>query len=171
MAMDLCAELTLRLVRLAQEHNNPRSVLARWFFFPEYRPVWWEEARDALTAAPKPLVVAPLLEPGALALWSIVELAPHAREKLERAFANQAEYFDEKLRLLGLADEDSVSLHTPAGEFALAVAEFRHWVSDYSVAVGVSVAASAPRAARLVVRPPGGGRPLGLAEDAIRSAR
>ena len=168
--MDGCAELTLRLVRLAQEHNNPRSVLAQWFFFPEYRAIWWDEARDTLTAAAKPLLVAPLLEPGALALWSVADMAPGARQKVERAFANQAEFYDEKMRVLGLTDDASISLNTPAGEFALTVAEFRRWHEEYSLAIGVGITAAPRGGAHLTIRPAGGGRPLGLAEGSARSA-
>jgi len=161
--MDACAELTLRIVRLVQEHHNPRSSLAYWFFFPEFRKATWTEAREILTAAPKPLLVAPLMESGALATWSISRLESDQRVAAEQQFANQQEYFSEKLRPLQLGDADSIRLDTPAGNLDLLLPDFQRWVRDYAISVGISVNRdSDSRVGRLIIRPPGGGRPLGM---------
>ena len=111
-----------------------------------------------LAAAPKPLIVAPLLEPGWIAFWNATELEPRAVEILEREFANQRAYFAEKLEQLHLRDDDCVE--TPDGEFQLPVSDFRRWANEYTVSVGVGMCQS-PRAnsGRILLRPPGGGGP------------
>jgi hypothetical protein len=162
--MDACAELTLRIIRLAQEHDNLTRTSVDWHFFPGERHAPWAAARDILSATAKPAIVAALVEPGALAVWSVGEMHPPERESCERAFANQIAYFGEKLRLLGLDDGGSIALTTPAGEFTMTVADFRRWMSEYAISVGVSLdRSSVPGTGRILVRPPGGGRrPIGM---------
>jgi hypothetical protein len=164
--MDVCAELTLRIIRLVQEHDDLTRTSVKWHFFPGERHAPWAAARDILSARPKPVIVAALVEPGALALWSVGALHSPERESCERAFASQIAYFGEKLRVLGLEDADAMSLTTPAGELAMTVADFRRWMSEYAVSVGVSLdRSSTSRSGRVVIRPPGGGRPWFGVED------
>ena len=158
-AADTCAELTLRILRAGQEALNPLSSMIDWIFFPEGKHTTWSEAREILAAASKPLIVAPLLESGSLAIWSASAL-PKQRASLERDFANQRQYFNEKLAVLGLSDSDFVE--TPDGGFTVTVAEFRRWATEYAVHVAIGMIASTVlRTARLTIRPPGGGRPIG----------
>lgn len=170
--MDVCAELTLRIIRLVQEHDLLNRSSVGWHFFPGYRHAPWSTARDILAAAPKPLIVAALVEPGALAMWSVGEMRPsEERDSCEHAFANQCAYFDEKLRLLGLGDGDAIALRTPAGEFMMTVADFRRWMSEYALSVGLSLESSAVGAGRIIVRLPGGGRPPLGVESAAGPSR
>jgi len=158
--MDTCAELTLRLVRAGQEALSPRSSMVDWVFFPEHQHATWAHAREILATADKPLIVAPLLESGSVAIWSISALQPQHRAALEREFANQCQYLNEKLAALALEDTDRIE--TPDGEFALTVAEFRQWATQYAVFVGIGMTASpVARRGRILIRPPGGGRPVG----------
>ena len=77
---------------------------------------------------------------------------------MDREFANQREYFSEKLRALGLADDACVE--TPDGEFRMSVIDFRRWAAEYTVTVGVGMGRSPqPNTGRMVVRLPGGGGP------------
>lgn len=166
--MDVCAELTLRLVRAGQEALSPCSSMVDWDFFPEHRHATWSQAREILTGAAKPLIVAPLLESGSAAIWSVGALQPQRRTVFEREFANQSEYFNEKLAALGLDDTDQIE--TPDGTFTLTVAEFRQWATQYTVLVGISVTATpVARRGRILIRPPGGGRPpVGWTESGER---
>jgi hypothetical protein len=161
--MDACAELTLRLVRAAQESLNPVSSMVDWVFLPEHQRATWSQAREILTGAAKPLIVAPMLESGSLAIWSIGALEPQHRTTCEREFANQCQYFNEKLAALALDDADQIE--TPDETFALAVAEFRQWATQYAVFVGISMTATpVAHRGRILIRPPGGGRPIGWIE-------
>jgi hypothetical protein len=158
--MDVCAELTLRLVRAAQEALNPLSSMLDWVFFPEHQHATWSQAREILAEAPKPLIVAPMLESGSVAIWSVSALQPQHRTVSEREFANQCEYFNEKLTAFALDDTDQVE--TPDGTFTITVAEFREWATQYAVFIGISMTATPmARRCRILVRPPGGGRPVG----------
>jgi hypothetical protein len=161
--MDACAELTLRLVRAGQEALNPRSSMLDWVFFPEHQHATWSQAREILTGAAKPLIVAPLLESGSVAIWSVGAIQPQHRAALEREFANQCQYFNEKLAALALDDTDQIE--TPDGSFTLSVAELRRWATEYTVPVGIGMTASpVARRGRILIRPPGGGRPVGWIE-------
>jgi hypothetical protein len=158
--MDTRAELTLRLVRAGQEALSPLSSMVDWDFYPEHQHATWAHAREILATAEKPLIVAPLLESGSVAIWSISALQPEHRIASEREFANQCQYLNEKLAALALEDTDHVE--TPDGEFSLTVAEFRQWATQYAVFVGIGMTASPVAGrARILVRPPGGGRPVG----------
>ena len=159
--MDLCAELTLRASRLLQEHRGPESSFAFWYFLPEFHRTGWAEARMLLANAPKPLLVSPLVEPGMLATWRLDVMGPGLRPASDHHAANQVEYYEAKLKAVGLDDGCSVELRTPSGELSLPVPEFRRWYHEYLFA-GVSVAKTVdPRIGRLLLHPPGGGRPIG----------
>jgi hypothetical protein len=159
----MCAEFTLRLVRVAQEALNPLSSMRDWIFFPEHQHATWAQAREVLTQSKKPLIVAPLLESGAVAVWSIDSLQPQDRAPLEREFANQCKYFNEKLAAFGLGGSDQIE--TPDGAFRVTAGELRQWATQYTVPVGIGMTASqAGRGGRILIRPPGGGRPVGLVD-------
>jgi hypothetical protein len=156
--MDACAELTLRLVRAGQEALNPCSSMVDWDFFPEHRHATWSQAREILAGAAKPIIVAPLLESGSVAIWSAGALEPQHSTVFEREFANQCEYFNKKLAAFALDDTDQVE--TPDGAFTITVAEFRQWATQYTVLVGISITATpVAHRCRVLIRPPGGGRP------------
>ncbi len=159
--MDTCAELTLRLVRAGQEALDPRSSMVDWDFYPEHHHATWSQAREILKEAAKPLIVAPLLESGSVAIWSVGALDPKHRAKMEHEFANQCRYLNQKLEMLALGDSDWIE--TPDGAFTLTVAEFKQWATEYTILVGIGMGASpVARRGRILIRPPGGGRqPVG----------
>ena len=161
--MDCCAELTLRMVRLAQEALQPLSSASGWLFFPEQQPIRWSQARDRLTSAQKPLIVAAMLEPGSLLAWSVKERPAPEQVASALEFENQREYFDQKLGSLGLQETNELTLAGTAGTCRIPVAEFRRWYAEYALPdVGIFMMPSANRSAGwLLVRRPGGGEPVG----------
>ena len=166
--VDVCAELTLRIVRMSQEALNPLSSLADWWFLPENRHARWAEAREIFSESPKPILIAPLVEPGMIVVWTLDSVQADVRQNWEREFANQCQYFDEKLKGFGLSDADAVTLEGPAGEYKISVADFRRWAKEYAIpvaAIGMRKS-STPRAGKIIIRPPGGGPPLGLGSRA-----
>jgi len=159
--VDVRAELTLRLARVAHEHERDRPPRTGndWFLVPEFRKISWEELRDALATAPKPLVVAPLIEPGYLSIWRINALETEVRQRVERHMANQVEYFTEKLKVCELEDGDPVELTVPGHELTLTVAELLQWAREYTAPLGVSVNRFESHVGHFVLMPPGGGGP------------
>jgi len=138
-----------------------------WSLFPEMKQVTWSEARNTLGVAPKPLLVAALIEPGAIALWTMAALEHQGRAALEYQIRNQSEYYDAKLGALGLATSDAIE--TPDSEFRLSVAEFKVWAREYCITViGVGMGTSpSPGVGRLLVRRPGGHQaPIGWVDPA-----
>jgi hypothetical protein len=119
--------------------------------------------RSTLAAAQKPVVVAPLIDPGYLSVWSLRELAPDQREAAERVLANQLEFYEGKLEAYGLEPADALELSLPEAAFRITVAEFLMWARDYAMPLGVSIEKGADsRVGHLILRVPGGGaRPIG----------
>lgn len=156
------ADLTLLILRLIQ--GAPKPPMKEWFFFPGFVAATSEEAREQLVAAPKPLVVAPLLEAGCVGVWAIGDLAAAARASAERELSNRNEYFAAKLLGMWPDGVDAVRLQEGEADMRLDLAAFQEWERDYYVAVGHGLERERdPRVARLTVRPPGGSRrPIGL---------
>jgi hypothetical protein len=161
--MDPCAALTLHIVRLSQGTLLPRTAMVAWCMLPAGLRTTWDETHALLAAAPKPVVVAPLVESGFMTIWSLRDLGDAERARYEREFASQQAYFAEKLQHLGLRDTDTITLELAIGEHRLRVLELRRWAAEYALpCTGVGlIRGPEARTGRLTIRPPGGGRPLG----------
>jgi hypothetical protein len=159
--MTTSADLTLLILRLIQ--GAPRPPVGEWYFVPAFVEATREQAYALLEAAEKPVLVAPLIEPGCVGLWSFASLEASARSAAERERARRTEYFEAKL---GLWTEgvDAVRLQEGDSDLRVDLVTFRSWLREYYVAVGHGLERDADtRVARLTVRPPGGNqRPIGL---------
>jgi hypothetical protein len=158
--MDICAELTLRIVALAQADRQSRRSTREWFFVPEFRHATWPEAQAILAEAPKPLVVAPLIEPGYVAIWPLHRIDEQHRSGAARNMANLEAYYGQKLAACGLSSTARLQLHTEDHDLELSTGDFQRWYREYAIAVGVTVdKTDQVGIGRLLVRPPGGGAP------------
>lgn len=159
--MDLPAELTLQLVRLIHDQlhaKRPRGF--DWFLVPAFRSATWEETRTRLVQAAKPLIVAPLPEPGYLGLWEPGSAPDAISASLKQHLANQLSFHTSKLSGFGYTGSDTLRLNGATWEFTLPVEAFLQWCRDYALAVGVSIGKSRDAGiGQLLVRPPGGGGP------------
>jgi hypothetical protein len=162
--MDIGAELTLQIARLVHERTDPPRSPAFWSILPDVGRATWPEARSILSAASKPLLVAPLIEPGSLGLWTFNAMEGKSRSVLTRETANQVQYFTEKLRVFELGDSDCIRFEPATPMFEISVRDFLQWAREYSISVGISIVkVPQARVGRLIVRPPGGGAaPLGM---------
>jgi hypothetical protein len=165
--IDISAELTLRIARFIQMPDTPPASPARWFFVPEFYSASWEEAGALLAAAPKPLVVAPLPDPGFLGTWHIGALAGVHRARADHQLHNQQAFFAAHLEHLGLSETHTVVFDSGADETVIDAASLRRWLREYAVCVGSTLQrqAPAPHAAALIVRWPHGGWSPGMACD------
>jgi len=164
---DTSAELTLRVARFIQMPDDPPASPARWFFVPEFYSAHWDEAITLLAAAPKPLIVAPLPDPGFLGTWYVGALTGVHRARADHQIQNQQAFFGHKLEALGLTDSDTVVFESGADETAVDVSAFKAWLRDYGVRAGTTLHrhATAPRTAALLVRRPQGGWSPGMTCD------
>jgi hypothetical protein len=169
--MDIGAELTLQIARFAQDRfSAPRSA-ARWHLLPGGDAYTWAEAGAALTALPKPLLVAPLNEPGLLGIWMPAMLDGKTRAWFDHHLANQSQYWQEKLRVCGVSETDRVVFAPATPALALTAPEFLHWASEYVLGVPITMDGKAEgRDARLLIMPPGGGGPPLGARDPYDAA-
>ena len=158
--MDVCAEVTLRVTRFAQGRASTQLAAGAWFLMPEFREATWDDARDALSSAPKPMIVAPLLEPGHVGFWSFNAIAAESRAAAAKQISNQQAYCLAKLRSLGLADAHTIIIPSAEGDFAMPREAFDRWLAEYAIGIGTTLQrAVEPGTARLLLRPPGGGGP------------
>lgn len=159
------ADLTLLVLRLIQ--GAPRPPVKEWYLLPAFVEATQQEACEMLGTARKPVVVAPLLEPGIVGLWTLADLEVEARVKAERELANRMAYFEAKLSSMWPDGVDTVRLKEGDADLRLDLAAFRAWARDYYIAVGHGLEREHdPRVARLTIRPTGGGRrPIGLPVD------
>src|SRR5258705_13830499 len=80
------AELSLQIVRRAQSFARPDVPQAPdlWLLWPGGERLDWVRARARLGALGKPLLVAPLLEPGMLGIWPIDTLDEERKRAVGR---------------------------------------------------------------------------------------
>jgi hypothetical protein len=160
--MDSGAELTLQIIRRVQRHSHgeARRFPDSWSFWPRGLRAGWPDARDLLTALPKPILVAPLLEPGMLGLWTDEGFDNAQRHAFAQQLANQVQYYSEKLAALNVPPDGQVRFGPAVSPSAIGVDAFLQWATEYGLSVGISLAASPdPGVAIITVRPPGGAGP------------
>lgn len=162
--MDTGAELTLQIVRRVQSHARPDLPEAPelWTIWPRGERLDWEGARALLSRLPKPVLVAPLLEPGMLGLWTVDTLDARHRQVVDRGVANQVQYYGDKLTVLDV-EQGPVRFGSGTSTCQMTRDEFLHWATEYAINVGISLETTADAGiARVRVRPSGGGPPLTL---------
>jgi hypothetical protein len=162
--MDTGAELTLQIVRRAQSYARPDVPQApdSWLLWPGGERLDWISARARLGALAKPLLVAPLLEPGMLGLWTIDALDEAHKQVVGHGVANQVQYYVNKLAALGV-EHGPIRFESGAGEYAMSREGFLHWATEYAINVGISLeAAAAAGGARVRIFPSRGRPPLTL---------
>ena len=137
--MDVGAELALRLARLVQLRTFAPDGFDAWFLVPNFRKVSWAEARDLLSAAPKPLIVAPLPDPGFLGIWPLSTVSETDIAGSRHHVANQVSYFRAKLTALGYTTKDHVTFADGGELLTLSVPEFLGWRAEYAVFAGTTV--------------------------------
>ncbi len=158
--MDICAEATLRVTRTAQGRSSSQLAAGAWFLMPEFREATWDDARTALSVAPKPIIVTPLLEPGHVGFWSFNGISAMSRSAAEKQLSNQQSYCMAKLRSLGLSDAHTIIIPSAEADFAMPREEFDRWLAEYAIGLGTTLQRAVdPGTARLLLRPPGGGGP------------
>ena len=158
--MDTGAELTLQIVRLAHSHaaGDASRVPQRWTVWPYGERCDWEGARALLSRLAKPVLIAPLAEPGMLGLWTVDMLAEEHRRAASRELNNQTRYLADKLAALD--DPSSVRFGSGASAYRMTCAELLQWTAEYALNLGVSLGPSTEAGvAHVLVRPSGGGAP------------
>jgi hypothetical protein len=158
--MDTGAELTLQIARRAQSRARPDVPQAPdlWLLWPGGERLDWVRARARLGALGKPLLVAPLLEPGMLGIWPIDMLDEERKRAVGRGLANQVQYYAEKLVALGVED-GPIRFASGSSPYEMSRDEFLHWATEYAINVGITLEAAADGASARVRILPARGRP------------
>jgi hypothetical protein len=158
--MDTGAELTLQIVRRAQSYARPDVPQAPdlWLLWPGGERLDWVSTRTRLGALAKPLLVAPLLEPGMLGLWSIDTLDEERKQVVRHGVANQVQYYADKLAALGV-EHRPIRFESGTSQCEMSRDEFLHWATEYAINVGITLEAAADAASARVRILPSRGRP------------
>jgi hypothetical protein len=129
-----------------------------WLLWPGGERLDWVGTRTRLSALTKPLLVAPLLEPGMLGLWSIDTLDDARRQVARREVANQVQYYANKLAALGV-EHGPIRFESGTSQYEMSRDEFMHWATQYAINVGISLEAAADAASARVRILPSRDRP------------
>ncbi len=158
--MDTGAELTLRIVQRAQSYVRPDVPQAPdlWLLWPCGECLDWISTRTTLGALTKPLLVAPLLEPGMLGLWPIDTLDEAHRQVVTHGVVNQVQYYTHKLAALGV-EHGPIRFESGTSQCEMSRDEFLHWATEYAINVGISLEAAPDAASARVRIVPSRGRP------------
>ena len=162
--MDTGAELTLQIVRRTQSYARPDVAQApdSWLLWPGGERLDWVSTRTRLGALGKPLLVAPLLEPGMLGLWSTDTLDEERQQAVRRGITDQVRYYADKLVALGV-EGGPIRFESGTSQCEMSRDEFLRWASEYAINVGISLEAAADAAgARVRILPSRGRPPLTL---------
>jgi hypothetical protein len=152
--LDLCAELTLRVVLFLLREPADSRRTGSWYFLPGFQSASWQEAQRLLSEERKPIIVAPLLEPRALGVWAISGQTERVRASANNELANQQKAFESKIVELALADGDTVKFSSGESSFPFPIRELRRWLREYLVVAGITLerSSSDPRDVHLLVR-------------------
>ena len=126
--MDLCAELTLHVVRFLEQGAGESPFSGRWSFVPSLQTATWPEAQRLLAGARKPLIVAPLLEPGFLGTWTVDSLHGQELAAANHQLSNQQKYFEAKIGHFALDDTDSARFSGGETSLSFLVSDLRRWL-------------------------------------------
>ena len=108
----------------------------------------------------KPVLVAPLLEPGMLGLWSINTFDEAHKQVVGRQIINQVQYYADKLTALNV-EQGLVRFGSGTSAYEMTRDEFLQWATEYALDVGISLGASTDAGvARILVRTSSGNPPL-----------
>ena len=130
------AELALHIARFVQMPVGSAEWPEHWEFVLRGGRYSRTEAAEVLARSPKPVLVAPLLEPGMLALWPADALDEEGRSRFDHDFANQVEAVAGRIRDLELTDSSRILFVTAAGRVVLSAAECRACFRAYAVLAG-----------------------------------
>ena len=154
--MDLCAELTLQLLRFVQMPAGPPASPTGWTLAPDCVTIPWLAVRELLSSVPKPVIVAPLSEPGMFGMWDVAVLRGDTRARIEHQIANQLLFARERLPLTAGRDDALVLFESEADKLRLPYSDLMKWLREYVLVVGWTVQenANTGEAARLLARRP-----------------
>jgi len=152
--MDVCAELTLQVIRFVQQPIDAPCSPLEWVFIPEGRRASWADARRLLSEAPKPFIVAPISEPGMIGSWGVRALQGEHLARVEHNLRNQQRWLEEAVNHHHWAETDQVLFESPGDELELSLSDLRRWLVEYAVIAGwtISEGPDAARPGRLVIR-------------------
>jgi hypothetical protein len=134
--MDHAAQLALRICRFVQMPLNSPDWPREWRFVPGGGRADREEAIKLLVDAPKPVIIAPLVEPGMLATWCVANMSGEPRRRVDHDFANEVGWVERFAAELSLSETDEVIFDSASDRFMLTLIELRAFFRDVAVIAG-----------------------------------
>lgn len=128
------AALVVAMTRFAQSTAASREAPSsprRWKLVPDSRSLSYHELLDALAALPKPVCIAPAVNPGVLAVWSVEDVHPTQRAHLEWELQNQITVLREHYIPHDVPDAAAVHLELPDDTLELTVGDVRALAAGY----------------------------------------
>lgn len=142
-------KLAVAMTRFAQstaESRQAPSSPRRWQLVPDGRRFSYHELLAALEALPKPVCIAPAVNPGVLAVWAVDDAHASQRARIEWELQNQLEVLQEHFAGAEVPDAAPVRLELHDDVLDLTMGDLRAYAGTY-LHMGCGWNFSPPRAA------------------------
>lgn len=133
------AALSLHIARFLQSDPNAPMSPARWSLFPRLDKLTFADACAALDALPKPILFAPLVQPGGIFVTSAHELAGDVRDVWLSHHRNQPVNLDPFLQRAGADAGDVLAFGRVNDVIETRVEVLRDWTRDYLMSAPITL--------------------------------
>jgi hypothetical protein len=132
------AALSLHIARFLQSDPNVPMSPARWSLFPRLDKLTFTAACAALDSLAKPILFAPLIEPGSIFVTSADELVGDVRDVWLSHHRNQTVNVDPFLQRYGAVASDVLAFGRVNDVIETRVEVLREWTRDYLMSAPIT---------------------------------
>lgn len=144
----IAARLAIAMVQFAQSTPASREAPSspwRWQLVPDGRRFSYEELLGVLEALPKPVCIAPAVNPGVLAVWAVEDAHPTQRARIQWELQNQGAVLEERFVGSDVPDATPVRLELHGDVLDATMGDVRAYAAAY-LHMGCGWRVSPPRA-------------------------
>jgi len=145
----VAARLAVAMAQFAQSTPASREAPSspwRWQLVPDGRRFSYQELLDVLEDLPKPVCIAPAMNPGVLAVWTVEDVHPTQRDRILWELRNQATVLQERFAGVEIPDEASVRLELHGDAIDATLGDVRAFAAAF-LHMGCGWRVAPPRAA------------------------
>jgi hypothetical protein len=148
------AQLSLHIARFLHAPADDRRSPVRWRLLPSLAEQTFSDACASLATLPKPIVFAPLTEPGSVYVAPLATLAAGDASAWQWHHKNQVDNFGPFMSALGASDDDVLAFGRDEDVIETRVSVLRQWTQEYLVPLQLTIVKDRTRAGYhwLVVR-------------------
>jgi hypothetical protein len=148
------SQLSLHIARFLHAPADARRSPVRWRLLPDLTERTFVDACSTLQSLPKPLIFAPLTEPGSIYVTPVAMLDDDTARRWQWHHRNQITNFTPFMTRLRAADDDTIAFGREDDVVETRISVLRRWTEEYLVPLQVTITADPARASYhwLVIR-------------------